>query len=234
MEEYEEEAGGNESADRWLVSYADFITLMFALFVILYALSMESSDTVNRDWRAMATGVGVRPHRGGIRPELGESGHGVDIGGGMIHRELDQTLQALKRILQNYQNSGVSLKMDNRGLVISLSAARFFASGDADVTPSQFPVLAAVVDTLSELHNRMEIDGFTDPVPIHNSHFTDNWELSTARAATVLRYMLAHTTLDPEHLTLAGYGPYNAVADNSTEAGRALNRRVEIIVRPLS
>ncbi|MBV8361320.1 MAG: OmpA family protein [Deltaproteobacteria bacterium] len=233
MEEQEQEAGGNESADRWLVSYADFITLMFALFVILYALSMESSDTVNRAWRAMATGVGVRPHRGGIRPELGESGRGVDIGGGMINRELDQTLQALKRILQNYQNSGVSLKMDNRGLVISLSAARFFASGDANVTPSQFPVLAAVVNTLSELHNRMEIDGFTDPVPIHNSHFNDNWELSTARAATVLRYMLAHTAIDPEHLTLAGYGPYNAVADNSTEAGRALNRRVEIIVRPL-
>jgi chemotaxis protein MotB len=233
MEEYKEEAGGNESADRWLVSYADFITLMFALFVLLYALSMESSDAVNRAWRAMATGVGVRPHRGGIRPELGESGRGIDIGGGMINRELDQTLQALKRTLQNFQNSGVTLKMDNRGLVISLSAARFFASGDANVTASQLPVLDAVVDSLSALSNRMEVDGFTDPVPIHNSHFTDNWELSTARAATVLRYMLAHTVIDPEHLTLAGYGPYNAVADNSTEPGRALNRRVEIIVRPL-
>ena len=232
MEEYEE-AGGNESADRWLVSYADFITLMFALFVLLYALSMESSDTVNRAWRAMATGVGVRPHRGGIRPEVGESGRGADIGGGLINRQLDQTLQTLKRTLQNFQNSGVTLKMDSRGLVISLSAARFFASGNANVTPSQLPVLDAVVGTLSELSNHMEVDGFTDPVPIHNSHFTDNWELSTARAATVLRYLLAHTVIDPEHLTLAGYGPFGAVADNSTETGRALNRRVEIIVRSI-
>lgn len=233
MEENQEENGGNESAERWLISYADFITLMFALFVLLYALSMESSESVNRAWRAMATGVGVRPHRGGIRPEVGDSGRGADIGGGMIHRQLDETLQTLERTLLKFQDSGVTLKMDSRGLVISLSAARFFASGDAEVTPSQFPVLDAVVGVLKRLRNHMEVDGFTDPVPIHNSHFTDNWELSAARAATVLRYLLAHSTIDPEHLTLAGYGPYGAVADNATETGRALNRRVEIIVRPL-
>ncbi|HJU12059.1 MAG TPA: flagellar motor protein MotB [Candidatus Binataceae bacterium] len=233
MEE-EGESGGHESSERWLVSYADFITLMFALFVLLYALSMESSDTVNRAWRAMATGVGVRPHRGGIRPEVGESGRGADIGGGMIQRQLDQTLKNLKTTLQSFQNSGVTLKMDSRGLIISLSAAKFFASGDAAVTASQFPVLQAVVQALSTLPNRMEVDGFTDSVPIHNSRFEDNWELSAARAATVLRYLLTHTKVDPQHLTLAGYGPYGAVADNSTEAGRALNRRVEIVVRPLT
>jgi chemotaxis protein MotB len=229
-----DEQGGTESADRWLVSYADFITLMFALFVLLYALSMESTDTVNRAWRAMATGVGVRPHRGGIRPEVGESGHGADIGGGMIHRELNDALLSLKRVLQNFQDPGVTLKMDSRGLIISLSAARFFASGEAEVTPSQLPVLDAVVSALSGLPNRMEIDGFTDPVPIHNSRFNDNWELSAARAAIVLRYLLAHSAISAEHLTLAGYGPYGAVADNSTETGRALNRRVEIVVRPQS
>jgi chemotaxis protein MotB len=233
MEENEEDRA-EESADRWLVSYADFITLMFALFVLLYALSMESSDTVNRAWRAMATGVGVRPHRGGVRPEVGESGHGADIGGGMIHRQLDQALQTLKRTLQNFYNPGVILKMDSRGLIISLSAARFFTSGDAEVTPSQLPVLDAVVGALSSMPNHMEVDGFTDPVPIHNSRFADNWELSAARAATVLRYLLTHSKIDPEHLTLAGYGPYGAVADNSSEAGRALNRRVEIIVRPMA
>ncbi|MBV8055474.1 MAG: OmpA family protein, partial [Deltaproteobacteria bacterium] len=226
MEE-ERENGANESSERWLVSYADFITLMFALFVLLYALSMESADTVNRAWRAMATGVGVRPHRGGVRPQMGESGRGADIGGGMMNRQFDQTLQALKRTLQNFYNPGVTLKIDSRGLIISLSAARFFASGDAAVTPSQIPVLDAVVGALSGMSNRMEVDGFTDSVPIHTSHFTDNWELSAARAATVLRYLLAHSTINPEHLTLAGYGPYGAVADNSSEPGRALNRRVE-------
>jgi chemotaxis protein MotB len=231
MEE-DETSGGHESSERWLVSYADFITLMFALFVLLYALSMESTDTVNRAWRAMATGVGVRPHRGGIRPEVGESGRGADIGGGMIQHQLNQTLLSLKRTLQNFRNSGVTLKIDSRGLVISLSAARFFPSGEADVTTSQLPVLDAIVGALAPLPNRMEVDGFTDPVPIHNSRFNDNWELSAARAATVLRYLLVHSSINPEHLTLAGYGPYGAVADNSTEDGRSLNRRVEIIVRP--
>jgi chemotaxis protein MotB len=234
MEEHEGEAGGNESAERWLISYADFITLMFALFVILYALSIESTETVTRDWHAMATGVGVRPHRGGIRPGVGDSGRGADLGGDMIHHQLYVTLHTLTRTLQDFQNSGVTLRMDDRGLVISLSAARFFESGEANVTPAQLPVLDAVIGALGELPNHMEVDGFTDSVPIHNSHFTDNWELSAARAATVLRYLLTHTAVNPQHLTLAGYGPYGAVADNSTASGRALNRRVEIIVRPLS
>ena len=85
---------------------------------------------------------------------------------------------------------------------------------------------------ISQLPNLMEIDGFTDRVPIHNDRFRDNWELSAARAATVLRYLIANSPIDPEHLAIAGYGPYRPVGDNETETGRALNRRVEIIIRP--
>ncbi len=230
--DHEEGGGGHDSSERWLVSYADFITLLFALFVLLYALSMQSSDQVNRAWVAMATGVSNRPHRGGTRPELGETARG----GASLSEHASKMLTAMRRKLDqaisNFANSGVTTKIDNRGLVISLAAARFFASGEADITPSQLPVLAAVAQQIDHQPNLFEIDGFTDPVPIHDSHFRDNWELSTARAATVLRYLIANTAIAPDQLVLAGYGPYRAVADNSTEDGRAMNRRVEIVVGP--
>jgi len=230
--DHEEGGGGHDSSERWLVSYADFITLLFALFVLLYALSMQSSDQVNRAWVAMATGVGARPHRGGERPELGETASG---GSSMAERSspmLTATRQRLDQAVARFSNSGVSTKIDSRGLVISLSAARFFASGEADIAPEQIPVLDAVARQIDHLPDAFEIDGFTDPVPIRDGRFRDNWELSTARAATVLRYLIANTSIAPDHLVLAGYGPYRAIADNATEAGRAINRRVEIVVRP--
>jgi chemotaxis protein MotB len=231
--EHEEGGGGHDSSERWLVSYADFITLLFALFVLMYAMSMQSTDQVNRAWTALATGVGVRPHRGGMRPELGETARGGSVMTELSRKALSDLRDSMSNSVRAFQNSGVSLRLDSRGLVISLSAARFFASGDAEINPQQLPVLAAVTKELSGRANPMEIDGFTDPIPIHDSRFHDNWELSAARAATVLRYLIAHTWLHAEQLSLAGYGPYHPVADNGTEEGRSLNRRVDIVVRPL-
>ena len=231
--EQEEGGGGHDSSERWLVSYADFITLLFALFVLMYAMSMQSTDQVNQAWTAMATGIGVRPNRGGMRPELGEMASRRSPMTEMSRKALAQMHDSISSALSSFQNSGISVKLDARGLVISLAAARFFASGDAEINPEELPALAAVAQQLSGKPNPLEIDGFTDPLPIHDSRFRDNWELSAARAATVLRYLIAHTWVHAEQLALAGYGPYHPVADNSTEDGRSLNRRVEIIVRPL-
>jgi chemotaxis protein MotB len=233
MEHEEEGGGGHDSSERWLVSYADFITLLFALFVLMYALSIESQDQVNHSWTAMATAIGARPRKGGLRPDMGDSASGGTIMTERARRALTDLQANVTASLRGFQNSGVTTRMDDRGLVISLAAARFFASGEADIAPTQLPVLAAVASQLSSKPNFIEVDGFTDPIPIHDSHFQDNWELSAARAATVLRYLLVHTWIPSNHLTLAGYGPNHPVADNSTEDGRSLNRRVEILVRPL-
>jgi len=229
MEEHEE-GGGHDSSERWLVSYADFITLLFALFVLLYAMSMESTEHVNRTWTAMATAVGARPHRGGMRPELGGAGsRGVDTGNARF-QELGQVMRGMQTELNKFPASGVSLAMDDRGLVISLSAAKFFASGDDEISPAQLPILDSVAGSIEKLENRIEVDGFTDRIPIHNERFRDNWELSAARASTVLRYLLEHSTLNAERMSLAGYGPFRTVASNDNDEGRALNRRVEIVV----
>lgn len=229
IEEHEGGGGGHESSERWLVSYADFITLLFALFVLLYALSNSNRVDQTRAMDSVKRAVGVHPERGGTRPDLGDSGHStIDE----IER-LEAVQEQMTIALQNYPNSGITMKIDDRGLVISLSAAKFFASGEAEIAPSQLPVLDAVVKTIAPLANQLEIDGFTDSVPIQSVAFRDNWELSSARAAVVLRYALAHSWMNPQRFAIAGYGPYRAVADNSTEQGRALNRRVEIVVKPV-
>lgn len=229
MIEEHEGGGGHESSERWLVSYADFITLLFALFVLLYALSNSNHVDQTRAMTAVARAVGVHPERGGMRPDMGDSGHStIDE---VEHLEAVQEQMVLA--LQNYPNSGITMKVDERGLVISLSAAKFFASGAAEIAASQLPVLDAVIKTIAPLANQIEIDGFTDSVPIEGGGFRDNWELSSARAAVVLRYALAHSWMSPDRFAIAGYGAYRSIADNSTEQGRALNRRVEIVVKPV-
>ncbi len=216
--------------ERWLVSYADFITLLFALFVLLYALSNSSKAKEAAGMNSVAKAVGNRPTYGdgGMRPGMSQSP--------ARHLAPTPQLAAAKAevaaAVQKYQNSGLSMTIDSRGLVISLSAAKFFASGEDEITPSQLPVLDAVVKTMSALPNSFQIDGYTDSMPITNGRFRDNWDLSASRASSVLRYMLSHSSISPEHLAIAGYGPYHAVGDNSSDDGRALNRRVEIIVKP--
>jgi chemotaxis protein MotB len=226
--EDQEGGGGHETSERWLVSYADYITLLFALFVLLYALSNSNHVDQTRAMTAVARAVGVHPERGGMRPDLGDSGHAtIDE----IER-LEAVQEQMVVALQNYPNSGITMKIDDRGLVISLSAAKFFASGEAEIAPSQLPVIDAVIKTIAPLANQIEIDGFTDSMPIQSGAFRDNWELSSARAAVVLRYALSHSSMSPERFAIAGYGPYRTAGDNSTEQGRALNRRVEIVVKP--
>ena len=229
MIEEQEGGGGHESSERWLVSYADFITLLFALFVLLYALSNSNRVDQTRAMDSVKRAVGIHPERGGTRPDLGDSGHStIDE----IER-LEAVQEQMTIALQNYPNSGITMKIDDRGLVISLSAAKFFASGEAEIAPSQLPVLDAVIKTIAPLTNQFEIDGFTDSMPIQGGAFRDNWELSAARAAVVLRYALSHSSMTPDRFEIAGYGPYRTVGDNSSEQGRALNRRVEIVVKPV-
>src|SRR5260370_22650326 len=110
--DHEEGGGGHDSSERWLVSYADFITLLFALFVLLYALSMQSSDQVNRAWVAMATGVSVRPHRGGSRPELGETARGGSSMSEHSNVMLTAMRQRLNQAISNFHNSGVTIRID--------------------------------------------------------------------------------------------------------------------------
>jgi chemotaxis protein MotB len=224
-----EEGAAHESSERWLISYADFITLMFALFVVLYSVSMKNAGDRNRAYKSIDKAVAGK--------QEGNSGQGAN---GKAEaqvksaqpREVAQLKQQIDHHLRHFKNPGITVTTDSRGLVISLSAVSFFASGDSTIDPQKLPVLDAVIEILNPLNNEMRVEGFTDSMPISNKRFADNWDLSAARAGSVLRFLIEHSSIHPEHLSIAGYGPYRPVASNDTEEGRSLNRHVDIVVPP--
>jgi len=230
-----EEGAAHESSERWLISYADFITLMFALFVVLYSVSMKDAASKNKAYKSIDKNIaGKKAEEKYAAEEKAAAEKAVKAAEkeSPQARAMAQLKQQIAANLQKFNKPGITVTTDARGLVISLSAVSFFASGDATIEQEKLPELDAVIQVLNPLHNQIRVEGFTDSNPISNQRFTDNWDLSAARAGSVLRYVIDHSLIPPEHLSIAGYGPYRPIADNSTEAGRSLNRHVDIVVPP--
>jgi chemotaxis protein MotB len=126
----------------------------------------------------------------------------------------------------------VSIQMGKDGLVISLREAGFFSSGSATPQPQSLPVLRQIAAALGQTVYNLRIEGHTDNVPIHNYEFDSNWELSSSRATRIARIFVNTRDIPPDRISAAGYAEYHPVADNNTEAGRAENRRVDLVVMP--
>ena len=238
------------SHDRWLVSYADFITLLFGFFVVMYAFSkadqkkqVQVSQAIDSAFHEM----GVFP--GSARCSANAAGDGkeapalpVNIVMGetalspavvkddltRIQRDLTQTLSS------QVASHTVSIQMGRDGLVISLREAGFFNSGSAVPKPEALPTLRQIAESLGRAPYDIRIEGHTDNVPIHTSEFDSNWELSTARSTRIARLLLQLNVFAPERLAAAGYAEFHPVASNSTAEGRAENRRVDLVVMPRS
>jgi len=240
------------SHDRWLVSYADFITLLFAFFVVLYytskadqkkqaqaAQSIESafrSLGIFADTRRKAEGPTAEPE-GTDKPVIPMNivmGEDV-LGAAKVKDELEKIHRELQQKLSNQiAQHTVSIKMGHDGLVISLREAGFFDSGSANPHPEILVTLRQVADSLSNTPYDLRIEGHTDNVPIRTAEFDSNWELSTARATRVARILLDMKGLPPDRLSAAGYAEFHPVASNEEPEGRAENRRVDIVVMPRS
>ena len=230
--------------ERWLVSYADFITLLFAFFVVLFASSQSDKKKQVQMASAMQTAF---DHNGIFEPH---SDHPPIIEGlaptaappAAIQLPLPVanptepivTQHRIEAMLQQQvaahriPAASVTLHTTPEGLVISLHEAGFFASGSADIRESSLAMLTTLVHSLPP--EPMRIEGHTDNVPIHTAQFATNWELSTARASAIARLLLQQNSVDPAQLSAAGYAEFHPIATNSTEAGRAQNRRVDIIL----
>jgi chemotaxis protein MotB len=122
----------------------------------------------------------------------------------------------------------ITMHTTQEGLVISLHEAGFFASGSSEIQPSSIDLLTRLAASLPS--SPLRVEGHTDNVPIHTAQFASNWELSTARATTIARMLLDHPNIHPNNLSAAGYAEFHPIASNATEAGRAQNRRVDIIL----
>lgn len=223
-------AGPNH--ERWLISYGDFITLLFAFFVVMYASSRaDQSKEV-----AMAQAIQSAFTQMGIftpastKLNLTPSPASSDA----PHARL-QPLEALRQQLQmelkpEINHGSVSLHLTRQGLVIRLEELGFFDSGSAQIRPNALPVLAKIATTIAALPNNLRIEGYTDNVPIHNAQFASNWQLSTARATELVSLFITQYHIDPARLSASGYAQYHPIASNATAAGRQQNRRVDLVV----
>lgn len=227
--------------DRWLISYADFITLLFAFFVVLFASSQADRKKQLQVADAMKTAfaeMGVFDPAAKRLSIAHEGGATSNAASKPIVLPSQQTPEELKRSIdrliaeqvgQGHLAVGsVITRITPDGLVISLHDAGFFASGSAEVNPSSLHTLSTIVDALPDRPVRVE--GHTDNVPIHTLQFATNWELSTARASAIARFIIVQGRFDPAKLSAAGYAEFHPVASNDSEDGRTENRRVDIIL----
>lgn len=240
--------------ERWLVSYADFITLLFAVFVTLYAMSQTDKRKVEALVASMKESFGhVRTGASServnivestdlrlipsIRPEILTPGKGGEDEG--LHRkrthaetkDFEQIKAAIEGNLKQYgAQDKVSVEITKRGLVVSLKEAGFFDSGSAEVKRTSYGLLAKVAESLTSYSNPIRVEGNTDNVPISSHLFKSNWELSTARATNIVHYLIETYGFRPEKISAVGYGEYRTIADNGNEAGRRKNRRVDIVL----
>ena len=231
--------------ERWLVSYADFITLLFAFFVVLFASSQSDKKKQVQIAAAMQTAftpLGIFEAHS-KKPPLAEGNNAATNATpaalalplpSVREETAEETEEHLNKLLAAQVAAGqippgsVTMHITPEGLVISLHEAGFFPSGSAEIRASSIPTLSRIAAALPQGPTRVE--GHTDNVPIHTVQFPTNWELSTARATAIARLLLERGAIDPADLSAAGYAEFHPAADNATEPGRTQNRRVDIIL----
>jgi chemotaxis protein MotB len=235
-----------ENHDRWLVSYADFITLLFAFFVVMFAASQtdkgkaqQVSDSVKRALDGPVLSSAIAAFLGGAPNDKGQGNAQMHGPGGYKEQkktsdrivELLPSLKVLSRELKDEIAKGsIQVSMGARGLTISFRQAALFPSGGDEIAPETYPSIQKVANAIRQLPNPVRLEGHTDSLPIHNLRFKSNWELSAARSIALLTMMTDDYGVSRERISIAGYADTTPVASNETDDGRAKNRRVDVVI----
>lgn len=234
----------HENHERWLVSYADFITLLFAFFVVMYSISSINEGKYKVISQALL-GVFNDPERSmkpipigdeqplSVKPAEPLIKDSEQIDAGLAQNSVDP----LKTISDDVRDAfGDLIKSDQmtvRGnelwVEIELNSSLLFGSGDAMPSDKAFDIIEKVASILKPFANPVHVEGFTDNLPIRTAQYPTNWELSSARAASIVR-LLAMEGVNPGRMASVGYGEYQPVASNDTAEGRARNRRVVLVI----
>src|SRR3990167_753184 len=228
----------HENHERWLVSYADFITLLFAFFVVMYSIS-SINEGKYKIFSDSMTGVFNQPDRaikpipvGELRPRTIEPEREVvdDESPQSAHDSLVSIASSIRESFSELIDSEqLRVSGNELWIEIELSSSLLFTSGDAIPNGAAFDIIEKVAKILAPYENPIHVEGFTDNLPIQTAQYPTNWELSTARAATIVR-MLTLDGVSPGRLAAVGYGEFQPVADNATAEGRGRNRRVVLVI----
>jgi chemotaxis protein MotB len=240
---------GHANHERWLVSYADFITLLFAFFVVMFASSQTDkakaqhiSDAVTEALEKGGVTATVHEILGGTVDEKGKGNAQMKGPGGSqpknektelqpLDRELIPKLAFLNKALETEIKDGkLEIKPEVRGLVISLQQAAFFPSGDDTIDPGTYEAVEKIAHIIGNGPNPVRLEGHTDAQPIHTARFPSNWELSSARGISMLHLLSDRYGIPHERLAVVGYADTVPKDTNDTAEGRARNRRVDIVI----
>jgi chemotaxis protein MotB len=251
-------AASHANHERWLVSYADFITLLFAFFVVLYASSQVDKRKVGK----LAMAIQVAFQEMGVfqasttevpidvaapmpfstvqaientdrTASLGRIASHPDgsLGTSIENGDLAQLQKELETALTaEIKRKEIAMRRDPDGLVISLREVGFFESGSAQMKATSQAAFDRIADMLCQRDYRLRIEGHTDNAPIHTAQFPSNWQLSTSRATEIVRLLIVRDGFGPDRLSAAGFAEYHPVATNLTAEGRGMNRRVDIVI----
>ena len=241
----------SSSQERWLISYADFITLLFAFFVVMYSISsvnnskyeslsealdnaFSATDKVSR----INTPIQVGPIPTTIKPIVLDNPNTEEI---LLERELSEEILKERRqlqliseqfedVLQPYiENDLIEVKRNDFWIELEMNSELLFLSGEAELSKKASPVIKKIAELVRLIPNVINIEGYTDSIPIETVEFPSNWDLSSARATTVVIELVRYG-ISPTRLSAVGYGKYHPVGDNKTRAGRFKNRRVVLVL----
>ena len=256
MRRKKKELSDTENHERWLVFYADFVTLLFAFFVVMYSISSVNegkyrtlSDSLGDAFSKKAADQGkmsftaVQPiHIGTVpmairvidlpNPSLEEDKKKHNLSREILRerRNLIYASEQFVEVLEPFIDQNmVAVKKKDFWIELEMNSELLFASGEAELSSKALPVLKKVSEIVRRMPNVINVEGYTDDVPINTLKFPSNWELSSSRATSVVRELIKEG-IDPARLSAIGYGEYHPIADNKTEQGRFENRRVVIVL----
>ena len=218
--------------ERWLITYADLITLLMIFFVVMYTISnvnakkfAQVASSLSQTLVGTSSGHFIGEAPGPMPMDVSPEGQ---------RREQHEMGEAQKQLEEYIKGQGlegrVVVELEERGLVVSLKETMFFSIGSAEINPQAREVLSQIGQVLNKMPNNVRIEGHTCDLPIRTASFPSNWELSTARATNVVRFLISNANFDPKRLSATGYGEYRPLKPNTNEGNRAMNRRVDIVL----
>ncbi|WKV09809.1 flagellar motor protein MotB [Thermoanaerobacterium sp. CMT5567-10] len=228
MIRHDDDEEKKENSERWLLTYSDMITLLMIFFIVLYTISTVNSQKFQQIAASLGktfdgTNYVVGQYSGNSILDSIKTTNNANTNN-TIESQLD------KLIKQNNLQNMVTYKVEERGFVISLNDTLLFDTGSADVKPDQKATLIKIGNILKTMPNYIRVEGYTDDVPINNSQFHSNWELSVIRATNVVEILVNDVKIDPAKISAVGYGEYRPIVPNDSDKNRQLNRRVDIVI----
>ena len=234
-----------ENTDRWMVSYADFVTLLFAFFVVMYAMSSVNEGKYRVLADTMTDAFKVAP-KSPDPIQIGKESKAVT--GSKSSLETIKPLKILKKSQRTYEREMkqiaetvaksvqplidknlIKITQHKLWVEIEMNSKILFSSADSELEEEAYPALKSLAQVLKKLPNSIDVEGHTDNLPINNELFPSNWELSAARAASVVHLFTSYG-VNPKRLSSIGYAEYRPIADNATSEGRVKNRRVKVVI----